>query len=463
MKRSLDVANGVGMGVGRGLVANPVLQEAVYPQKRVNVAADGGVRISMDGRVPNGAQFSNQPLNLSLPYAIQPGKYGPLLIDSHIRLTKIDQAEHRLQNIACTSLQELLRGDIDVCYQFNYMLDLGFFMANVPPNNLCATFHFVVHKDPSLMQQAKEFNMGTHHSKAMIIFYKDETARVVIHTANLVQKDWGKKTQGVWTSDLLKKKERPDGSGEGFAQAVRSGQYITSDFEHDLLSYLNSYGKELQALRERLRQFDFSGVNVSLVASVPGRHRLADNKLKLWGHPRLGHLLSELDLSDGCQQDSSLIIQFSSIGSLGKDNKWLLHEFASSLGKTKSKPAQAKPPLKIVYPTVDEVRDSDFERTDLSLILNPNSLHKVIKRKSLTSSPAAKVTIRNFTAPDLEGAVLLNGTITAGIEGIQEAVIPVQLPYDIPLTPYKAGDDPWRWDVPFEGYDSLGELCLREQ
>lgn len=37
---------------------------------------------------------------------------------------------------------------------------------------------------------------GTHHTKMMILHYENGL-RVIIHTSNLVEKDWSQKTQGL--------------------------------------------------------------------------------------------------------------------------------------------------------------------------------------------------------------------------------------------------------------------------
>ena len=31
---------------------------------------------------------------------------------------------------------------------------------------------------------------GTHHSKMMVLFRRDETVQVIIHTANMIPRDW---------------------------------------------------------------------------------------------------------------------------------------------------------------------------------------------------------------------------------------------------------------------------------
>ena len=41
---------------------------------------------------------------------------------------------------------------------------------------------------------------GTHHTKLMILVYKDNSVRIVVSTANLVPSDWQNRTQGLWVS-----------------------------------------------------------------------------------------------------------------------------------------------------------------------------------------------------------------------------------------------------------------------
>jgi tyrosyl-DNA phosphodiesterase-1 len=104
----------------------------------------------------------------------------------------------------------------------------------------------------------------------MILFYSTGDARVVIHTANLVEYDWRNKTQGVWVSPLLSRK--PSGATQESCQ-----------FEDDLIRYLEAYKEEkINALVNRLKRLDFSKCRAVIIASIPGRHSGA-NKEK-WGH-----------------------------------------------------------------------------------------------------------------------------------------------------------------------------------
>ena len=205
-----------------------------------------------------------------------------------------------------------------------------------------------------------EIPYGTHHTKMMMLLY-NEGMRVVIHTANLIERDWDCKTQAVWISPLFTKTVRQASSA---ASALKM-----SEFASDLLAYLNAYGaagtKCLDPWKRAIAEHDMSTAKVKIVASVPGRHTAA-MRYK-WGHPRLRELLSS-----GCTLPSGwpVVGQFSSIGSLGASpQSWMSGEWLSSLAAS-SKPGgssggaslgSALPgntPLKLVFPNVDTVRNS---------------------------------------------------------------------------------------------------------
>src|SRR5436190_1858978 len=95
-----------------------------------------------------------------------------------------------------------------------------------------------------------------------------------------------------------------------------------------------------------------------LIASVPGYH--INEKLKRFGHMRLRNVLRRITIPLSCKLDSNIICQFSSIGSLGKDEKWLIEEFAESLKHAKNRNQCGDPEIKLVYPTVENVRNRYF-------------------------------------------------------------------------------------------------------
>ncbi|KAJ3159550.1 tyrosyl-DNA phosphodiesterase 1 [Geranomyces michiganensis] len=139
------------------------------------------------------------------------------------------------------------------------------------------------------------------HTKAMFLVHKAGTAQLIIHTANLISRDFTFKTQGMWLSPIL----------------VKKGPTTTDvhcAFERDLLEYFDAYGSSLRAWRDKLAAYDWSPVRALLVGSVPGRH--AGAALRKWGHLRLRRCLQRVTLPPSCVADSVLIAQVYMAGTL---------------------------------------------------------------------------------------------------------------------------------------------------
>ncbi|KAJ3227694.1 tyrosyl-DNA phosphodiesterase 1 [Clydaea vesicula] len=262
-------------------------------------------------------------------------------------------------NIDCVTLGQLLHldGELSEVFQFNYMLEIDWFLTNVPNHskNIPLTF---VHGQQHLQLEFKEYSKkfknlkffvpdlpilyGTHHTKAMFLFNKKETLRIVIHTANLIERDWRNKTQGVWISPQIAKKT--------------SNSPPSCEFELDLIKYLGNYGSFLDDLRNKLTVYDYCGVKAKLIYSVPGRHK--GSELNKYGHLALRKALEKAECEKEVFDDSSLIMQFSSVGSLGKDENWLVNELKASFLNVKNKFMLRNPKLKLIYPTVENVRNN---------------------------------------------------------------------------------------------------------
>lgn len=194
---------------------------------------------------------------------------------------------------------------------------------------------------------------GTHHSKAAVIFYPDGV-RVAIMTANYIELDFLGKTQGVFVQDFPKK--TVDMMKEGLACA----------FEDDLISYLEhvrlmstSALTTFLGLVRQLRDYDFTSADVVIIASVPGRHTAKDAK---WGHLKMSAVLRKTALggataiggataSIATDGPPTLLMQFSSIGSIGEKGKYL-SELADSLFEGQCRQ------LQLVWPTVQCVAHS---------------------------------------------------------------------------------------------------------
>ena len=151
-------------------------------------------------------------------------------------------------------------------------------------------------------------------------------------------------------------------------------------FEDDLVGYLESYcystrqswctnGKE-RSLVNLIREYDFSSAYAVLIPSVPGKH--SGLNAKNFGYMKLQKAIKEHVLhytspdSKPIPQParSPIICQFSSMGSLSP--KWL-HDFISAIdihssneseAKSKKSEAPSIDKVKLIWPTVEEIRTS---------------------------------------------------------------------------------------------------------
>lgn len=201
---------------------------------------------------------------------------------------------------------------------------------------------------------------GTHHTKMLVLFRHDDTAQVIIHTANMIAKDWTNMTNGVWMSPPLPKLPQPAHQTPPTRGPVGSG----SRFKYDLLRYLWMYDKLRRSLVEDLKKYDFSAVRGALVASVPGSHPVEQQRdTTSWGWHGLRETLKDVPTQPG---PSDIAVQISSIASLGLKDDWLQRTLFDSLAASRPPPALSssgsrappRPRFKILFPTPDEIRQS---------------------------------------------------------------------------------------------------------
>lgn len=196
---------------------------------------------------------------------------------------------------------------------------------------------------------------GTHHSKMLILIRHDDTAQVIIHTANMIARDWTNMTQAVWKSPPLPLLSTESESHHGQRHAVGSGQR----FKIDLLNYLKAYSRRrpvCQTLVEKLSKYDFSTIRAALVASVPGRHAMYDETEETkWGWAALKQALQNVPVQEG---GSDITVQISSIATLGPTDAWLRKTLFDSLKASNGNSGSQEPRFKIIFPTPDEIRRS---------------------------------------------------------------------------------------------------------
>ncbi|XP_076276415.1 tyrosyl-DNA phosphodiesterase glaikit [Lasioglossum baleicum] len=425
-----------------------------------------------------------EPGNFALKYALS--------APYHLFFTRIQNAKETYDQQFSITFPEILDislGEIDSSLQINFMVDVGwlclqYLLAGQRTDMLILYGERVDEEKVGLnitmlpIQMPSRF--GCHHTKVMILKYKDEGIRVVVSTANLYSDDWENRTQGLWISPHLPPLPESANPGDGESP---------TDFKKDLERYLNSY--RLPALTEwiaTVRRADFSSVNVFFVASVPGSHKNRDTDL--WGHRKLASVLSKHATLPPDAPQWPIVAQSSSIGSLGPNyESWLLKEIVPSMSRETAKGVKSHPNFHFIYPSIKNYKDS-FDCRVASCCL-PYSLQTHSKQEwiesylyqwkaSHTARDKAMPHIKSYTrfSPDLkriswfvltsanlskaawgtfrnshyimsyEAGVIfipkfITGSTTFPVHEEEKNVPVFPIPYDRPLKKYEPGDKPF--------------------
>ncbi|KAK5660494.1 hypothetical protein OQA88_13042 [Cercophora sp. LCS_1] len=304
-----------------------------------------------------------QDAQTEIPKASDPQKFR-----SPFQLTRIRDLPSELNRDTVT-LTDIL-GDplIKECWEFNYLHDIDFLMAAFDEDVRSLVKVHVVHgfwkrddeRKVDLETQASQYPnvslhaaylpemFGTHHSKMMILLRHDDTAQIIIHTANLITQDWTNMTQAVWSSPMLPLLTSSEKAPEEMPPAGTGGK-----FKIDFLNYLRAYEKQRRgtcgSIIQELTKYDFSAIRGSLIASVPGRFPV-DAPTK-FGWAAMEEALKAVPVGP----EGEIVVQISSIATLGPTDNWLKAFFRTlSGGQNRSSP----PSFKVVFPTADEIRKS---------------------------------------------------------------------------------------------------------
>ncbi|CZR62294.1 related to TDP1 Tyr-DNA phosphodiesterase [Phialocephala subalpina] len=295
----------------------------------------------------------------------------PKVMKSPFQLTWIQDLKAS-DNMDAVTLKDIL-GDpmIAECWEFNYLHNLDFLMEAFDSDVKDLVKVHVIHgfwkqEDEQrlrLKKQAERYPnitlhtaympemFGTHHTKMLVLLRHDDTAQIIIHTANMIAFDWTNMAQAVWQSPLLPllPKDAPEPPD---SPPIGSGERFKVDF----LNYLRAYdGKRTicKPLVDQLSKYDFSEIRAALVGSVPGKQPTESDSPTQWGWPGLTQALSSVQVQGN---ESEIVVQISSIATLGAKDDWLDKTLFKALGKSKNE--MKKPKFKIIFPTADEIRRS---------------------------------------------------------------------------------------------------------
>jgi tyrosyl-DNA phosphodiesterase-1 len=303
-------------------------------------------------------------------------------------------------NIDTITLDGLLGGeDLTEAWLFDYMFDMDFVMSAFAPGIRDTVAVKVVHgswqADSEQRAHLERFakrhanveaicawmpeRFGTHHSKMMVLF-TESSARVVVHTANMIPRDWANMTQGAWLSPPLPLLD--PATATATAQDHRPAAIGTgARFKADLLRYLAHYDAaqpqrttpRTAPLVARLRGHCFAAVRAAFLASAPGAERpaaAADAPHTLFGWPGLRQILRALPPpsggggAGGGGEDpprEDLVVQVSSIATVHEAWMANFHRVLATAGAGGgggSGGEPARPRLRLVFPTAGEIRAS---------------------------------------------------------------------------------------------------------
>jgi hypothetical protein len=221
---------------------------------------------------------------------------------------------------------------------------------------------------------------GTHHSKMALIF-TDIGIRIAIFTANFIQMDFKFMSNAVYVQDFPLRSDTTTVNRNPFYVYLSAYMAQVSLKKHQQL---------FDNMMKKLAYYDYSAAEVDLVASSPGRYH--GEHLCRYGHYRLRALLQSYESRDHRPHaHHTLVMQFSSIGSMGKNDQFFDELVASMSSQQPSSTAkgsassssskshsqasasqtqhESRSDIQVIWPSVESVRNSVVVRDDFPIIL----------------------------------------------------------------------------------------------
>ncbi|CEP17002.1 hypothetical protein [Parasitella parasitica] len=241
------------------------------------------------------------------------------------------------------------------------MVDIQFLMSNVKNKDMPITIvHGLRESAKELMDQRKRWpnitiaspriqdRYGVHHTKAMILYFRDESIQLIVMTANMVPQDWQIMTQGIYQSPKC------------FLKTNGTSPH-TSPFESDLIKYLRAYRLScLSSTIASISRYDWSPCKAILIASVPGYHRQTESSFSDWGLERLAEMLRQhVSLPAYDCHKPQIILQCSSMPH--SPEKWFKEQVCRAMAEFKNRKTtlSSQPPrVCVIYPTMTTAENS---------------------------------------------------------------------------------------------------------
>lgn len=436
---------------------------------------------------------------------VEPGEFAmkyALSAPYHLFFTRVENSPETYNQPLSITFPEILDrslGQIVESLQINFMVDVGwlclqYLLAAQSPKIMILYGERVdeekLGQNITMVPVTLPTKFGCHHTKMMILKYKNDGIRVVVSTANLYSYDWENRTQGLWISPHLPPLPNTSNTTEGES---RTG------FKKDLVRYLNTYRNPmLTEWISTVRRADFSDVNVFFVGSVPGSHKNAETDL--WGHRKLGDILSMHATLPPDAPYWPVIAQSSSIGSLGANiESWLMKNIIPAMSKETSKGVKSPPNFHFIFPTIQNYKEGYDCRNASCCLCYSLQMHSKQEwfqsymhqwKASKMARDKAMPHIKSYTrlSPDFKKMawfVLTSANLSKAAWGTyrcsnyimsyESGVVfvpkfitgkttfpigeeddtgdkPFPIPYDLPLTRYGPNDKPFVSEF-FEGYE----------